>query len=102
MYCAVSRRHNSTRGLLAARCVVMSAPRLSIATYNFWRCVKDRMREVHAASDCVLKPPCTTGKERRITRWEPEHVLEAVQKRLDQTRTPCAGVVRRPSIPSAH
>jgi transposase len=29
----------------------------------------------------VLKPRCTTGKERRITRWE---VLEAVQKRLDQ------------------
>jgi hypothetical protein len=56
--------------------------------YNFWRCVKDRMREVHAASDCVLKPRCTTGKERRITRWERERVLEAVQKRLDQTRTP--------------
>jgi len=32
----------------------------------------------------VLKPRCTTGKERRITRWEHEHVLEAVQKRLDQ------------------
>jgi hypothetical protein len=26
----------------------------------------------------------TTGKERRITRWEHEHVLEAVQKRLDK------------------
>jgi hypothetical protein len=25
-----------------------------------------------------------TGKERRITRWEHEHVLEAVQKRLDR------------------
>ena len=32
----------------------------------------------------MLKPRCTTGKERRITRWEHEHVLEAVQKRLDQ------------------
>jgi hypothetical protein len=32
--------------------------------------------------DCALKPRCT-GKERRITRWEHEHVLEAVQKRLD-------------------
>ena len=27
---------------------------------------------------------CTTGKERRITRWEHEHVLETVQKRLDE------------------
>ncbi|MCP4308931.1 MAG: transposase, partial [bacterium] len=26
---------------------------------------------------------CTTGKERRIARWEHEHVLEAVQRRLD-------------------
>ena len=34
--------------------------------------------------DCALKDRCTTGKERRITRWEHEHVLEAVQQRLDQ------------------
>jgi len=37
----------------------------------------------NACRDCVLKPRCTTGKERRITRREHEHVLEAVQKRLD-------------------
>jgi len=34
--------------------------------------------------DCALKPRCTTGNERRITRWEHEHVLEAVQRRLDK------------------
>ncbi len=33
---------------------------------------------------CALKEHCTTGKERRITRWEHEHVLEAVQRRLDE------------------
>ncbi len=33
---------------------------------------------------CAIKHRCTTGKERRITRWEHEHVLEAVQKRLDK------------------
>jgi len=33
---------------------------------------------------CALKSRCTTGKERRITRWEHEHVLEAVQRRLDK------------------
>ena len=36
-----------------------------------------------ACSHCLLKPQCTTGPERRITRWEHEHVLEAVQQRLD-------------------
>ena len=33
---------------------------------------------------CAIKPTCTTGKERRITRWEHEHILEAVQRRLDE------------------
>jgi hypothetical protein len=30
-----------------------------------------------------MKNLCTTGKERRITRAEDEHVLEDVQRRLD-------------------
>ena len=38
----------------------------------------------NACRDCAIKRRCTTGKERRITRWEHEHVLEAVQKRLDK------------------
>jgi transposase len=33
---------------------------------------------------CAIKDQCTTGKERRITRWEHEHVLEAVERRLDE------------------
>jgi transposase len=33
---------------------------------------------------CAIKDQCTTGKERRITRWEHEYVLEAVQQRLDK------------------
>ena len=36
-----------------------------------------------ACRACSLKPQCTTGPERRITRWEHEHLLEAVQQRLD-------------------
>ena len=35
-------------------------------------------------SKCPLKPQCTTGSERRITRWEHEHLLEEVQRRLDE------------------
>jgi transposase/uncharacterized small protein (DUF1192 family) len=42
---------------------------------------------------CPLKPQCTTGKERRIRRWEHEAVLEAVQARLD--KNPDAMRVRR-------
>ncbi len=32
---------------------------------------------------CALKSKCTTGKERRVTRWEHEAVLEALQERLE-------------------
>src|SRR5690348_10872926 len=38
----------------------------------------------NACQSCAIKQRCTTGKERRITRWEHEQVLEAVQKRLDK------------------
>jgi transposase len=37
-----------------------------------------------ACQSCAIKAQCTTGKERRITRWEHEHVVEAVQRRLDE------------------
>src|SRR5262247_4638133 len=36
-----------------------------------------------ACQKCSLKSQCTTGPERRITRWEHEHLLEAAQQRLD-------------------
>ena len=45
---------------------------------------------------CALKAQCTTGSERRITRWEHEAVLEKVQDRLD--RNPAAMVVRRQTV----
>ena len=33
--------------------------------------------------DCALKAQCTTGKERRVKRWEHEAVIDAMQDRLD-------------------
>jgi transposase len=33
---------------------------------------------------CILKSKCTTGKERRVSRWEHEAVLEQVEVRIDQ------------------
>ncbi len=33
---------------------------------------------------CAIKHRCTTGKERRLRRWEHEPLLDAVQRRLDE------------------
>jgi len=46
-----------------------------LTLYRYW---------TTACQTCAIKDRCTTGKERRITRWEHEHVLEAVQRRLDE------------------
>ena len=37
----------------------------------------------NACKSCSIKSQCTPGSERRITRWEHEHLLDAVQQRLD-------------------
>ena len=50
----------------------------------------------NACRMCAIKDQCTTGTQRRITRWENEHVLEAVQKRLDEN--PQAMRVRRETV----
>ncbi len=36
-----------------------------------------------ACQGCAIKAQCTTGKERRVKRWEHEAVLEVMQARLD-------------------
>ena len=38
----------------------------------------------NTCKDCPLKSRCTTGKERRIKRWEHEAVIDEMQQRLDQ------------------
>ena len=37
----------------------------------------------NACATCAIKHKCTTGKQRRVKRWEHEAILERVQKRLD-------------------
>jgi transposase len=37
----------------------------------------------YACKTCRIKSQCTPGSERRITRWQHEHLLDAVQQRLD-------------------
>ena len=50
----------------------------------------------NACQDCVIKDRCTTSVQRRITRWEHEPVLEAVQRRLDEN--PQAMRLRRETV----
>jgi transposase len=45
---------------------------------------------------CPLKPQCTPSIERRITRWEHEAVIEAMQARLE--RMPKAMRIRRATV----
>ena len=45
---------------------------------------------------CPLKAQCTPSKERRITRWEHEAVIEAMQARLE--RMPKAMRIRRATV----
>jgi transposase len=45
---------------------------------------------------CSLKPHCTTGKERRVRRWEHEHVLDAMEERL--ARRPELMQLRRSTV----
>jgi transposase len=55
-----------------------------------WRMTsEEKGRTLHrywssACQGCAMKSQCTTGKERRVTRWENEAVLEAMQHRLEQ------------------
>jgi transposase len=43
-----------------------------------------RRYRTNACQNCSIKRDCTTAKERLISRWEHEHVIEAVQRRLDE------------------
>ncbi len=49
-----------------------------------------------ACPKCQIKAQCTTGVNRRIARWEHEHILERMQERLE--RTPDASRIRRRTV----
>ncbi|SPP93142.1 Mobile element protein (fragment) [Bradyrhizobium vignae] len=50
----------------------------------------------NACKSCSIKAQCTPGSERRITRWEHEDLLDAVQQRLDAN--PLAMRLRRETV----
>ena len=65
-------------------------------TYRYTNVENDRTLRHYwtgACRQCPLKSQCAKEPERRIKRWEHEHVLEAVQERLDAN--PQAMRVRR-------
>ena len=69
-------------------------------TYRFTSVEKGltlRRYWTNACRTCPIKDRCTTGKERRITRWEHEHVVEAVERRLDEN----PWMMRRAGTPSS-
>jgi hypothetical protein len=78
---------------------VYRCPAGQIAIYRF-TAVEDgktlRKYWTSACPSCHLKPQCTPAPCRRISRWEHEDVLEAVQARLD--RAPEASRVRQRTI----
>ncbi len=47
-------------------------------------------------ANCKLRKRCTTARQRIVTRWEHEHVLEVVQRRLDEN--PQAMRTRRETV----
>jgi transposase len=66
---------------------VYRCPAGKILTYRYTREEDGLMLRRYWQNDCQhcpLKSRCTTGKERRITRWEHEHLVEAMYARLDR------------------
>ena len=49
-----------------------------------------------ACTRCSLKPRCTTGKYRRVSRWEHEEVIERAEARLNEN--PDAMQIRRATV----
>lgn len=43
---------------------------------------------INECQRCPLQPRCTSGKERRITRWEHEHLVDAMRNRLREAPDP--------------
>lgn len=54
-------------------------------TYRYTRDEDDlamRRYWTSACRDCLFKSRCTTGKERRVSRWEHEHLVDEMQDRV--------------------
>ena len=59
-------------------------PPANPARFNVEKGLTLRRYWTNACQTCAIKDRCTEAKQRRITRWEHEHVVEAVERRLDE------------------
>ena len=69
------------------------------AIYRFSRTEKGKLIHRYWSSACIhceIKSQCTTGKYRRISRWEHEKVLDEMQERLD--KSPEKMAIRRSTV----
>ena len=58
--------------------------------------VLHRYWDAASCKACAIKGRCTPSRERRITRWEHEAIIDAMQQRLD--REPHAMRIRRQTV----
>ena len=52
------------------------------------RGIRVRRYWINECQTCPLQSRCTTGAERRITRWEHEHLIDAMRERLSRDTDP--------------
>jgi len=74
-------------------------PAGSIAIHRMTLEEAGKIQHKYWSSDCprcAMKPHCTNSKERRISRWEHEDMLDVVQERLDGA--PEAMTLRRQTV----
>ena len=98
--------NNAAKGLFDKRDFVYDdkadqyrCPAGSIAIHRMTTEEAGKIQHKYWSSDCsgcAMKPRCTTGKERRISRWEHEDILDVVQERLDGA--PQAMALRRQTV----
>ena len=98
--------NNAAKGLFDKRDFVYDdkadqyrCPAGSVASHRTTTEEAGKLQHKYWSSDCAgctLKPQCTTGRERRISRWEHENILDAVQERLDGA--PQAMTLRRQTV----
>ncbi|AQQ02875.1 IS1182 family transposase [Roseibium algicola] len=65
-----------------------TCPSGKVLTYRYTREENGLMHRRYWHNDCQfcpMKARCTTGKERRITRWEHEHLIETMYQRMEET-----------------
>ncbi|TYC64749.1 IS1182 family transposase [Stappia sp. BW2] len=65
-----------------------TCPSGKVLTYRYTREENGLMHRRYWHNDCQccpMKARCTTGKERRITRWEHEHLIETMYQRMEKT-----------------